>query len=428
MKKLFVLLFTVVIPHLLLAQEVNDDDYIVWESALPIPFEIRYIGYTPATKEFYYIKSATSIFVNEETGQRTGEIISSLHRTILIENDFHYLEALSTEPNAIYKFDRETETPIFFADAGGRTITDLYLDESDNRIYGPHDTGISVWDIDGNLIYSKEWATVDNEYASKVADIKFKCSDELMFIERQIEYRENPNDESTASFDTITAVYNKYDFSLERHYFDMNTIAFSDDCSLVAFRISKGEDVENVVVFDTEDMSEVAQFKFDDQLSTDMCFSRNNKFLFVAGTYFTVWDLETKEKHLQLLDDPTPPYVRRPLHKTSLAMDGDYVYTNIARTLYKLDIDRIASIEERSKDFHAFAYPSPAEDILTLEGIEEGHTIITLYDIEGREVKRLFSGQQAGTLELDVSGVQAGNYIIQIANGSKRNNIKVQIK
>lgn len=71
MKDLCMALFLlIIIPHLLLAQEVNDDDYIVWESALPIPFEIRYIGYTPANQEFYYKKSATNIFVSDGTGPR----------------------------------------------------------------------------------------------------------------------------------------------------------------------------------------------------------------------------------------------------------------------------------------------------------------------------------------------------------------------
>lgn len=78
----------------------------------------------------------------------------------------------------------------------------------------------------------------------------------------------------------------------------------------------------------------------------------------------------------------------------------------------------------------AHVYPNPAKDQLTIAGMIGQVTNLRLYDVAGRQVKYETGTSlvQNGTLNLDVSGLNAGTYLLTFTdeNGPKRGQVRIE--
>lgn len=83
------------------------------------------------------------------------------------------------------------------------------------------------------------------------------------------------------------------------------------------------------------------------------------------------------------------------------------------------------SISENNIDFIRAAYPNPATDQFTVESSDREITAIRVFDMQGRE-SVLPTELNFGKAMLDVSGMRAGFYFIQILSGNTSSSIKLQ--
>jgi hypothetical protein len=91
------------------------------------------------------------------------------------------------------------------------------------------------------------------------------------------------------------------------------------------------------------------------------------------------------------------------------------IITNVAETL----IDNVASSDDFTLYANLQVYPSPAEDQLIVESQRSFDTAL-IYDLTGKELKRVISTQSRVSQEIDVSDLESGIYIISILSGTSK--------
>lgn len=78
---------------------------------------------------------------------------------------------------------------------------------------------------------------------------------------------------------------------------------------------------------------------------------------------------------------------------------------------------------------HIGIYPNPTADLLIIQaaGITSGDLIITLYDLNGRQLAQTQIAQGQTITYFDTKTLYAGNYIVHITNGNSSQTEQVTI-
>lgn len=79
---------------------------------------------------------------------------------------------------------------------------------------------------------------------------------------------------------------------------------------------------------------------------------------------------------------------------------------------YMMDCSSVVSVSDEVAQLAASIYPNPTDGRMTLSGVPDGFTRLSILDLAGRQVwaeDRTLSG---GVFQLDVTGLPAGHYIM----------------
>ena len=91
------------------------------------------------------------------------------------------------------------------------------------------------------------------------------------------------------------------------------------------------------------------------------------------------------------------------------------IITNTEQTT----IDTTASTDDFALNSNIIVYPNPAENQLRIESQIEFDSIV-IYDLTGKEIKRIVSTENRLTQEIDVSNLKSGIYYISIQSGNSK--------
>lgn len=153
------------------------------------------------------------------------------------------------------------------------------------------------------------------------------------------------------------------------------------------------------------------------------------EYLFV-GTDLNVWYSSTDGASWDILGDDLPLTIIRDL-KYHEPTETLYVGT-FGRSMYQFDLsDFVLSTEDFTTTESAVnIYPNPAVNDFTIDHQLTGQGTITLYDIQGKEVKRLFDGDlsNAQNRKFLRSDLATGMYLVRLQSSTAGITKKILIK
>lgn len=108
----------------------------------------------------------------------------------------------------------------------------------------------------------------------------------------------------------------------------------------------------------------------------------------------------------------------------TLTIKPAFEYTVLSRDT----LAPVASVNEEEKSYTIKLYPNPSNQKNTIEFVDAipENTTICLYDITGRRIQNVFSGeiQKNAMIEVDISMLSSGIYLYSISNSSMKTNLK----
>lgn len=149
-----------------------------------------------------------------------------------------------------------------------------------------------------------------------------------------------------------------------------------------------------------------------------------------AGTDLNVWYSSTDGASWDILGNDLPLTIIRDL-KYHAPTETLFVGT-FGRSMYQYDLsDFVLSTEDFTTDQNEVTiYPVPAINDFNIDHTLTGQGTITLYDVQGKEVKRLFEGDlsQSQNRKFLRSGLASGIYIVRLQSQSAGLTKKMIIK
>lgn len=90
-----------------------------------------------------------------------------------------------------------------------------------------------------------------------------------------------------------------------------------------------------------------------------------------------------------------------------------------------ISFDGILNVQDNNKDQFTIS-PNPAQDMVTIDSNKSGFASVTLYNTLGKQVKEVRN--VAGSLQIDLSELTSGLYLVQVIDTNGNSSIKKLIK
>jgi WD40 repeat protein len=218
---------------------------------------------------------------------------------------------------------------------------------------------------------------------------------------------------------------------ITKNKYNVNDINFSNDGSKLIFC----DDTSSVYILNTADTSLAHYLNFSEYW--DVCkaniFSNNDSTLIISG-----WNWGMTEAFNILVINYYDSLILKnfDIWGTNFQVPGNNNFLFFSSTPYltKIGLDWTQGIifkDESGSKFTIKPNPLNGKGTLLLDNFNSEHSVISLYDTNGKLIRKLFDGVPGGNsfeLEFDTSGISKGMYYCTVNTGSARKVIKLIVE